>query len=69
LETEVLAKCLYEVITSSAAKFEEHLKEPINHGLMTRAQTAGDTFIKTKLTKAQMSTILEHYGREKRDFD
>lgn len=69
LEVEVLEKCLFEVVTSSASKFGEHLKEPLNHGLLVRTQTAGETFLKTKLTKAQLATILEHHGREKREFD
>lgn len=69
LETELLATCLYEVVTSSALKFDEHMKEPITHELFARMSTADQTFIKSKLTKAQTDAILEHYGRKTKKDD
>lgn len=62
LETELLAKCLYEVKTTSAMKFEEHMREPLSHELFHKQTNDSELFIKAKLSPAQMSEILEHYG-------
>lgn len=65
LETEVLAKCLFEVKTSSAVKFDEHMREPYAHDLFQKSTVGTDLFIKLRLSKSQIEEILEGYGIKK----
>lgn len=65
LETEVLAKCLFEVKTSSAIKFDEHMREPYAHDLFQKATVGTELYIKSRLSKSQIEEILEGYGIKK----